>query len=112
MQVASSCGSAQKSECGSPAAAQTRVAQQRLVEDHGQAVTEGRHAADRVAGGRAYLLRGCLADLGDVEGVGQLARVDTVRTRGDADDRVTVGNEHDRLRDLSVLASDGGWSAA
>ena len=84
------------------------VVEERLVEQDGEIVPEGRHAADREARGGANLVGLGLPDLGHVERVGDLLDVDAVLPGGHADHRVAVGHEHDRLRDLSLLAADGG----
>jgi len=62
--------------------------------------------ADGEARGGPHLLGGGLAHLGHVERVGELAGIDAVLAGGDADDRVAVGHEHDRLGDLRLLAAD------
>jgi hypothetical protein len=82
------------------------VLEQRLVEQDGQVVAERGHPADREAGGGAHLVGGRLAHHGDVERVGELLRVDPVLPRRHADDRVPVGDEHDRLGDLRLLTAD------
>ena len=85
-----------------------RVVEQLLVEEDRQVVPERRHAADREAGGGAHLVGLGLADLGHVERVGDLLHVHAVPPGRHAHDGVAVRHEHDRLRDLSLLAADGG----
>ena len=60
------------------------VREQLLVEQHRQVVPEGRHAADREAGGGAHLVGAGLAHLGHVERVGELVGVDPVPAGRDA----------------------------
>ncbi len=83
------------------------VVKERLVEQDGQIVAEGRHAADREARGGANLVRLGLPDLGHIERIGNLLHVHPVLPGGHADHRIAVGDEDDRLRDLSLLAADG-----
>src|SRR5919108_276391 len=85
----------------------TLVAEQVLVEDHGQPVANRGHAPNREARCGTHLVGPGLANLGAVERVGELVRVDPVLPRSDANDRVAVAHEHDRLGDLVLVAAHG-----
>ena len=81
------------------------VVEQGLVEHHGQVVPEGRHAADREAGGRADLVRRWPGGPRPRRARRPAVGVHAVGAGGDAEHRVAVGHEHQRLGDLGLVAA-------
>ena len=83
------------------------LVQQGLVHHHRQAVGERRHPTGGEARGGADLVGGRRAALGAVEHLAERAGVDPPGAARHDDHRVAVGDEHDRLRDLTGVTAHG-----